>query len=284
MDDRDYERYIRINLPHARTIVQRIGRTPHRPGRLSGGGLRGRPAHPPRDPRGGPPRVRRRPLGGTGPARGGRGGPGRAADGGCPPRDPAPERPPRTARAQPLRVPGACRRRRDPVPPVRRAARLADALTMNGAGGKLALVGASLLFCAACLGAAEVLLRSSAPEVSSTAPALQPYVYSPSYGWRLRPGWKGRTRDGRTVAINARGFRGPPPEAASRDGPEGPAPGRLDHLRHGCRRPRDLRGPARRAGARDLSPEPGSERLRHRPGAAPGSSAKAWTFFPRRSS
>jgi hypothetical protein len=27
MDDRDYERYIRINLPHARTIVQRIGRT-----------------------------------------------------------------------------------------------------------------------------------------------------------------------------------------------------------------------------------------------------------------
>ena len=27
MDDRDYERYVRINLPHARTIVQRIGRT-----------------------------------------------------------------------------------------------------------------------------------------------------------------------------------------------------------------------------------------------------------------
>jgi hypothetical protein len=27
MDECDYERYIRINLPHARTIVQRIGRT-----------------------------------------------------------------------------------------------------------------------------------------------------------------------------------------------------------------------------------------------------------------
>ena len=27
MDDRDYERYVRINLPHARTIVQRIGRS-----------------------------------------------------------------------------------------------------------------------------------------------------------------------------------------------------------------------------------------------------------------
>lgn len=27
MDDRDYERYVRINLPHARTIVQRVGRS-----------------------------------------------------------------------------------------------------------------------------------------------------------------------------------------------------------------------------------------------------------------
>jgi hypothetical protein len=27
MDDRDYGRYVRINLPHARTIVQRIGRS-----------------------------------------------------------------------------------------------------------------------------------------------------------------------------------------------------------------------------------------------------------------
>jgi hypothetical protein len=27
MDDREYERYVRINLPHARTIVQRIGRS-----------------------------------------------------------------------------------------------------------------------------------------------------------------------------------------------------------------------------------------------------------------
>jgi hypothetical protein len=27
MDDRVYERYVRINLPHARTIVQRIGRS-----------------------------------------------------------------------------------------------------------------------------------------------------------------------------------------------------------------------------------------------------------------
>ena len=27
MDDRDYERYVRINLPHARTIVRRIGRS-----------------------------------------------------------------------------------------------------------------------------------------------------------------------------------------------------------------------------------------------------------------
>ena len=27
MDDRDYERYVRFNLPHARTIVQRIGRS-----------------------------------------------------------------------------------------------------------------------------------------------------------------------------------------------------------------------------------------------------------------
>jgi hypothetical protein len=27
MNDRDYERYVRINLPHARTIVQRISRS-----------------------------------------------------------------------------------------------------------------------------------------------------------------------------------------------------------------------------------------------------------------
>ena len=32
MDDRDYERYIHINLPHARTIVQRIGRSLVGPG------------------------------------------------------------------------------------------------------------------------------------------------------------------------------------------------------------------------------------------------------------
>jgi lysophospholipase L1-like esterase len=97
---------------------------------------------------------------------------------------------------------------------MRRAPRLADALIMKGAGGKLALVGASLLFCVALLGAAEVFLRLFRPRGLEQAPALQPYVYSPSYGWTLRPGWKGRTRDGRTVAINARGFRGPLPEAA----------------------------------------------------------------------
>ena len=27
MDDRDYQRYVHVNLPHARTIVQRVGRT-----------------------------------------------------------------------------------------------------------------------------------------------------------------------------------------------------------------------------------------------------------------
>lgn len=94
---------------------------------------------------------------------------------------------------------------------MRGAARLADALTMNGVGGRIALVGASVLFCVALLGAAEVLLRLLRPRGLEKAQALQPYVYSPSYGWRLRPDWKGRTRDGRTVAINARGFRGPLP-------------------------------------------------------------------------
>jgi len=27
MDDRDYQRYVQVNLPHARTIVQRVGRS-----------------------------------------------------------------------------------------------------------------------------------------------------------------------------------------------------------------------------------------------------------------
>jgi hypothetical protein len=27
MDDRDYQRYVHVNLPHARTIVQRVGRS-----------------------------------------------------------------------------------------------------------------------------------------------------------------------------------------------------------------------------------------------------------------
>ena len=34
-------------------------------------------------------------------------------------------------------------------------------------------------------------------------------MYSPHYGWRLRPGWHGQTRDGRTVRLNGAGFRGP---------------------------------------------------------------------------
>jgi lysophospholipase L1-like esterase len=86
---------------------------------------------------------------------------------------------------------------------------------MRDPGGKLALAGASLLVCAGLLGGTEALLRALRPRGLEKAPALQPHVYSPVYGWRLRPGWRGRTRDGRTVAINAKGFRGPLPETTS---------------------------------------------------------------------
>lgn len=56
---------------------------------------------------------------------------------------------------------------------------------------------------------AELSLRLLRPRSLQSAPALQPHVYSPVYGWRLRPDWRGQTRDGRTVRLNSQGFRGP---------------------------------------------------------------------------
>jgi hypothetical protein len=74
---------------------------------------------------------------------------------------------------------------------------------------RLVLVGASLLACLLLLAGAEAALRMRPPASLATAPALQPFVYSPDYGWRLRSGWRGRTRDGRPVTLNDAGFRGP---------------------------------------------------------------------------
>jgi hypothetical protein len=89
---------------------------------------------------------------------------------------------------------------------------------VSGLAGRLLLLGTSLLFCAAAVGLAEAGLRLFTPASLADAPALQPYVHSPAYGWTLRPGFAGKTRDGRLVRVNARGFRGPEPAA--------PAPGR----------------------------------------------------------
>ena len=74
--------------------------------------------------------------------------------------------------------------------------------------GRFLLLGGSLLFCAALALGTELALRLVRPRRLETAPALAPHVYSPVYGWRLRPGWHGRTRDGRTVSLNRAGFRG----------------------------------------------------------------------------
>jgi lysophospholipase L1-like esterase len=81
-----------------------------------------------------------------------------------------------------------------------------------GLTGKLALLGASLGVFALLAAGAELGLRLAPPRGLETAPALQPHVYSPEYGWALRRGFIGKTRDGRTVRINRRGFRGPEPE------------------------------------------------------------------------
>ena len=82
--------------------------------------------------------------------------------------------------------------------------------------GRFLLLGGSVLFCIVLALGAEVALRLIRPHRLETAPALQPHVYSPIYGWRLRPSWRGQTRDGRTVVLNGAGFRGP---AASADPP-----------------------------------------------------------------
>ena len=79
----------------------------------------------------------------------------------------------------------------------------------TGLPGRLLLLSGSFLFCAAFALGAELALRLVRPSLLEAAPALQPHVYSPVYGWRLRPSWQGRTRDGRTVRTNRAGFRGP---------------------------------------------------------------------------
>lgn len=72
-----------------------------------------------------------------------------------------------------------------------------------------------MLLCAALALGTELVLRRLRPARLETAPALQPHVYSPVYGWSLRPGWRARTRDGRTVRINDAGFRGQAPVAGA---------------------------------------------------------------------
>lgn len=79
----------------------------------------------------------------------------------------------------------------------------------HGLKGRLLLLGGSLVLCGALALGSELFLRLLRPGVLETSPALQPHVYSPVYGWSLRRGWHGRTRDGRTVRINDAGFRGP---------------------------------------------------------------------------
>ena len=79
----------------------------------------------------------------------------------------------------------------------------------GGLKGRLLLAVASLFLCLVLALAAELALRLIRPRGLEAAPALQPHVYSPIYGWRLRPSWQGRTRDGRAVSLNGAGFRGP---------------------------------------------------------------------------
>jgi lysophospholipase L1-like esterase len=90
---------------------------------------------------------------------------------------------------------------------------------MSGLAGRLALLALSLALCALLAGGLELLLRLWRPRALASAPALQPYVYSPQYGWALRPAFSGRTKDGRAVSIDRHGFRGRdpgPPEAGQR--------------------------------------------------------------------
>ncbi|HEY6548284.1 MAG TPA: SGNH/GDSL hydrolase family protein [Vicinamibacteria bacterium] len=85
---------------------------------------------------------------------------------------------------------------------------------LSGWAGRLLLLGLSVVACVLLAGGIEILLRWWRPGALASAPALQPYVYSPLYGWALRSGYSGRTRDGRTVTIGGHGFRGRDPAPA----------------------------------------------------------------------
>ena len=76
MDDREYQRYVHINLPHARTIVQRMGRSLIAHGAFPEEGEAGEPLHDALSrPGGRASRLRRGPDGGDRPAGRRRGGP-----------------------------------------------------------------------------------------------------------------------------------------------------------------------------------------------------------------
>ena len=234
MDDRDYQRYVHINLPHARNIVQRMGRSLDAlrglPGRRAGGrgGPRtpSRPSRPAcgsatrtRPPRSPFPRRTRRPR-----------GPGRwwkrssrracAATGWAstcatsssawawPRREPPS---PSAAASGPTRRSGSAKDRESlgtrAFGPRGRDDRRGG--KPHERPGRTARPPGSL----ACdvrpaVGGNRVLLRLWRPRTLASAPALQPHVYSHLYGWALRPGYSAPAKDGRTVTVGRHGFRG----------------------------------------------------------------------------
>jgi GDSL-like lipase/acylhydrolase family protein len=70
------------------------------------------------------------------------------------------------------------------------------------------LAAVSALFVLLVAGAAEIALRAMRPSFLRGSRVTHPHVYSEAYGWALRPGARYIGRNGETITVNARGYRG----------------------------------------------------------------------------
>jgi hypothetical protein len=98
-----------------------------------------------------------------------------------------------------------------PDPPHARA-------TRGPRAAEWALAAVSALLVLGAAGGAELARRAVRPAFLRHSRVEHPHVYSEAYGWALRPGARYAGRDGETITVNSRGYRGPLHEGPPRQG------------------------------------------------------------------